>query len=350
MRVVPPGAARAGLGRPPAAVLRSGVPAAGLRTALGDGQGGAAGRRRLVSRAELDGLQDRLYQLRCALEDVQTLLDERPTKAELERSLTDLVHSTGRLDRLWVTERAADRLPGRPVLAVCRVGVAGRCPCPPAAVVRQVVVLFVVGSLLPASPLLSGVPSFRTAPAAEQAVNVAPPPNSARAVITAAIGRRICMPRPYEPRPAIACRSRRHTRSFVTVTQCGVSGWTGGVVIAGRRPVTGRPGRRPRRRSRPSVDKINSWGSRDRRGEAGRPDDGADAGGVRSLAARRAPASGVARDPADVSTRQLGVSGRARPSLASDWTRLREGDCSRRAWEPLSTPLSLSADNAHYVN
>ncbi|MGY1638384.1 hypothetical protein ACI78V_17190 [Geodermatophilus sp. SYSU D00742] len=60
----------------------------------------------LVTRAELDGLQDRLYQLRCALEDVQTLLTERPTKAELERSLSDLVRSTGRLDRLWVTERA----------------------------------------------------------------------------------------------------------------------------------------------------------------------------------------------------------------------------------------------------
>jgi hypothetical protein len=60
----------------------------------------------LVTRAELDGLQDRLYQLRCALEDVQTLLGERPTKAELERSLADLVRSTGRLDRLWVTERA----------------------------------------------------------------------------------------------------------------------------------------------------------------------------------------------------------------------------------------------------
>ena len=59
----------------------------------------------IVSRAELDGLQDRLYQLRCALEDVQTTLDDRPTKAELERSLTDLVRSTGRLDRLWVTER-----------------------------------------------------------------------------------------------------------------------------------------------------------------------------------------------------------------------------------------------------
>ena len=56
----------------------------------------------LVTRAELDGLQDRLYQLRCAIEDVQTLLSEKPTKAELERSLADLVRSTGRLDRLWL--------------------------------------------------------------------------------------------------------------------------------------------------------------------------------------------------------------------------------------------------------
>jgi hypothetical protein len=61
----------------------------------------------LVTRAELDGLQDRLYQLRCAIEDVQTLLGERHTKAELERSLQDLVRSTGRLDKLWVSERAA---------------------------------------------------------------------------------------------------------------------------------------------------------------------------------------------------------------------------------------------------
>lgn len=60
----------------------------------------------VVTRAELDGLQDRLYQLRCALEDVQTLLTERPTKAELEKSLADVLRSTGRLDRLWVSERA----------------------------------------------------------------------------------------------------------------------------------------------------------------------------------------------------------------------------------------------------
>ena len=61
----------------------------------------------LVTRAELDGLQDRLYQLRCAIEDVQTLLTEKPTKAELERSLAELVRSTGRLDRLWLNGKQA---------------------------------------------------------------------------------------------------------------------------------------------------------------------------------------------------------------------------------------------------
>jgi hypothetical protein len=61
----------------------------------------------LVTRAELDGLQDRLYQLRCAIEDVQTLLTEKPTKAELARSLDELVRSTGRLDRLWLNGKAA---------------------------------------------------------------------------------------------------------------------------------------------------------------------------------------------------------------------------------------------------
>jgi hypothetical protein len=60
----------------------------------------------LVSRGELDGLQDRLFQLRCALEDVQTLLGEKHTKAELERSLAEVLRSTGRLDRLWVSERS----------------------------------------------------------------------------------------------------------------------------------------------------------------------------------------------------------------------------------------------------
>lgn len=61
----------------------------------------------LVTRTELDGLQDRLFQLRCAVEDVQTLLAEKPTKAELERALGELVRSTGRLDRLWLSGRSS---------------------------------------------------------------------------------------------------------------------------------------------------------------------------------------------------------------------------------------------------
>ncbi|WP_243730992.1 hypothetical protein [Modestobacter roseus] len=61
----------------------------------------------LVTRAELDALQDRLYQLRCAIEDVQTMLTEKPTKAEMERSFAELVRSTGRLDRLWLNGRNA---------------------------------------------------------------------------------------------------------------------------------------------------------------------------------------------------------------------------------------------------
>ena len=60
----------------------------------------------LVSRSELDGLQDRLYQLRCALEDAQTLLTEGRPRPSWNGSSTELVRSTGRLDRLWVTERA----------------------------------------------------------------------------------------------------------------------------------------------------------------------------------------------------------------------------------------------------
>ncbi|WP_235564907.1 hypothetical protein [Modestobacter sp. Leaf380] len=61
----------------------------------------------LVTRTELDGLQDRLFQLRCALEDVQTLMTEKPTKAELEKALSELIRSTGRLDRLWLSGKNA---------------------------------------------------------------------------------------------------------------------------------------------------------------------------------------------------------------------------------------------------
>ena len=66
----------------------------------------------LVTESEMDGLQDRLFQLRCSIEDVQTLLAEKPKKAELEKALADLVRSTGRLDRLWLSGRATARAEG----------------------------------------------------------------------------------------------------------------------------------------------------------------------------------------------------------------------------------------------
>jgi hypothetical protein len=34
-------------------------------------------------------------------------MTEKPTKAELERALSELLRSTGRLDKLWLSGRAA---------------------------------------------------------------------------------------------------------------------------------------------------------------------------------------------------------------------------------------------------
>lgn len=56
----------------------------------------------VVARADLDGLQDRLYQLRCAVEDVATALSEGATRGELEQVARHLVSAAGDLDRLWV--------------------------------------------------------------------------------------------------------------------------------------------------------------------------------------------------------------------------------------------------------
>jgi hypothetical protein len=60
----------------------------------------------VVSRRDLDHLQDRLYQLRCAVEDAATALDERAERGELESMLRNVVDAAGDLDRLWVTPRA----------------------------------------------------------------------------------------------------------------------------------------------------------------------------------------------------------------------------------------------------
>lgn len=56
----------------------------------------------VVRRSQLDDLRDRLFALRCAVEDVDTALAEHASPAELERVCRELVHSAGDLDRLWV--------------------------------------------------------------------------------------------------------------------------------------------------------------------------------------------------------------------------------------------------------
>ena len=235
MRVVPPGAARAGLGRPAAAVLRPGVPAARLRAALRHGEGRPAGDVVLVSRAELDGLQDRLYQLRCALEDVQTLLHREADQGRA-RALAVRPRPLDRPAGPALGHRAqltADRSrSGRQVLAVTsgssgsvgrrrRPG-PGRC-CPAGCPARRCPGRRPRCSRCRRRSCRRSGPSRRPA----QAVIVAPPPKSARAVSRAASGRRICMPRPYEHPCGSPVEPRRHLALYVTVTQCR-RGWLDG--------------------------------------------------------------------------------------------------------------------------
>lgn len=60
----------------------------------------------IVSARELQDLQDRLFQLRCAVEDVQTAFAEDATRAELATTVANLTDSVGALDRIWVAPRA----------------------------------------------------------------------------------------------------------------------------------------------------------------------------------------------------------------------------------------------------
>jgi hypothetical protein len=60
----------------------------------------------VVSSRELQDLQDRLFQLRCAVEDVQTAMAEDCTRDELHQVVTQLTGSVGGLDRLWLSPRA----------------------------------------------------------------------------------------------------------------------------------------------------------------------------------------------------------------------------------------------------
>ncbi len=61
----------------------------------------------VVSRTELEHLQDRLFQIRCALEDAAAALADRAPESELRTVLRNTVDAAGELDRLWVTPREA---------------------------------------------------------------------------------------------------------------------------------------------------------------------------------------------------------------------------------------------------
>jgi hypothetical protein len=57
----------------------------------------------VVNRAELDHLQDRLFQVRCALEDAEQALADDASRSELITVLRNAVAAAGALDRLWIT-------------------------------------------------------------------------------------------------------------------------------------------------------------------------------------------------------------------------------------------------------
>jgi len=60
----------------------------------------------VVSARELHHLQDRLFALRCAVEDVQTALAEDATGPELAATVHNLTESVGTLDKIWIAPRA----------------------------------------------------------------------------------------------------------------------------------------------------------------------------------------------------------------------------------------------------
>lgn len=60
----------------------------------------------VVSARELQNLQDRLFQLRCAVEDVQTAMAEDCSRDELRQVVGQLTGSVGALDRIWLSPRA----------------------------------------------------------------------------------------------------------------------------------------------------------------------------------------------------------------------------------------------------
>jgi hypothetical protein len=54
----------------------------------------------VLSAAELADLQDRLFQLRCAAEDVVTAVEDAADHAELRKLATQVVNVAGELERL----------------------------------------------------------------------------------------------------------------------------------------------------------------------------------------------------------------------------------------------------------
>jgi hypothetical protein len=54
----------------------------------------------ILSAIELSDLQDRLFQLRCAAEDISTALDDGATITELRKLATELQHTARDLERL----------------------------------------------------------------------------------------------------------------------------------------------------------------------------------------------------------------------------------------------------------
>jgi hypothetical protein len=54
----------------------------------------------ILSATELADLQDRLFQLRCAAEDVRTALDDGATHTELRKLADELHHNAHQLERL----------------------------------------------------------------------------------------------------------------------------------------------------------------------------------------------------------------------------------------------------------
>ncbi len=54
----------------------------------------------LLSATELEDLQDRLFQLRCAAEDVVTAIEDGADSPELRQMATQLSEVAGKLERL----------------------------------------------------------------------------------------------------------------------------------------------------------------------------------------------------------------------------------------------------------